>query len=192
MIHSSGYISIIDFSGKKMLGLSGTKNGVHAALYAASDKKMSSPLYTVDGTWNGSFTIKDSKGNEIETYDSAAHTPVPLETADLTKQDPWESRKAWGATIAALDKGEMQGASDAKSRVEQAQRAMRKEEQAKGKQWTPVFFEKLERDERLENLRAVAPEAVEEDKSGFGFWRFSTAKARKARKPWHGGLVPGA
>lgn len=188
IVSSTGFISDIDFSGKKMFGMSGTKNGVHAALYSAKDKNK--PLYTVEGFWNDNFTIRDeSTGQVIETYETAANRETPLEVADIKLQDPWESRKAWGETISNLGGGKMQGASDAKSKVEQGQREMRRQEEKKGAKWEPVFFRNDRQDERYSQLAAIGGISTEED-AQHGFWRFDWSRTEKARKPYHGNLQP--
>lgn len=187
---SSGFVSEIDFSGRKLFGMSGTKNGVHAALYSVDDKHRRNPLYTVEGAWNDKFTLRDeSTGKDIETYDTSANPATRLEIADLDLQDEWESRKAWGDTIRNLDGGNMQGASDAKSVVEQGQRAMRKDEEQKGSKWEPVFFVNDREDTRYNKLAVIAGISTEEDARS-GFWKFDRTKAEKARKPYHGGLRP--
>ncbi|KAF1344398.1 hypothetical protein BDV97DRAFT_303479 [Delphinella strobiligena] len=188
IVSSTGFVSEIDFTGKKMFGMSGTKKGVHAALYSAKDKNK--PLYTVEGAWNDRFTIHDeSTGKDIETYETAANRETPLEVADINLQDPWESRKAWGETISNLDGGKMQGASDAKSKVEQGQREMRRQEEKKGAKWEPVFFRNDRQDERYNKLAAIGGISTEED-AQYGFWKFDWDRAEKARKPYHGYLQP--
>lgn len=54
---SSGFTAKIDYSGRGWL--SGKSNTFSAVLYPENNKKET--LYTADGQWNGSFTIKDAK-----------------------------------------------------------------------------------------------------------------------------------
>ncbi|KAL1305795.1 hypothetical protein AAFC00_003959 [Neodothiora populina] len=190
IISSSGYVSEIDFSGKKLFGISGKKNIVRATLSGRRDAGKSKPLYTVEGTWNDKFTIRDEgSGKDIEVYDTSANPATPLRTADSTLQDAWESRKAWGQTIQSLNNGQMQAASDAKSKVEEGQREMRRQEAQQRNKWQPVFFRNDPQDERYSKLASLAETTPELDPQ-LGFWRFDLDKADAARKPFHGESRP--
>lgn len=187
---SSGFVAEIDFSGKKLFGMSGKKNGLQASLYGPDDESRKKPLYTVEGTWNDKFTIRDeTMGKDVETYDTSANPATPLEVADMEVQDEWESRKAWGDTIQSLNAGQMQAVSDAKSKVEQGQREMRRQEEQKGEKWEPVFFRSDSQDERFSKLGGIAGISAEED-AQYGFWKFDWDRADKARKPFHGSVKP--
>ena len=77
-----------------------------------------------------SLSSASKNGNEdeiIETYDANAPDSRRREVsvAPLAEQDTWESRKAWADVISALRRGDMQDTSDAKSKIERAQRGMR-------------------------------------------------------------------
>lgn len=190
IVSSSGFVAEVDFSGKKLFGMSGRKNQVQAALYFSKDRLRNEPLYTITGAWNSEFTIRDeTTGSDIETFDAASQHPTSLEVADASIQDPWESRKAWSGTIQALHSGDMQAASDAKSKIERGQREMRREEEGKASVWDPVFFARERDDERYRQLAAVTGISDEEGNQ-HGFWRFSREKAERARKPYHGQLRP--
>jgi hypothetical protein len=172
-----------------LFGLAGKKNGLHAAVYSADDRKH--PIYTLDGTWNHVFTIRDEKADTIiEEFDTNAHPPLPVQVPDESTLDPYESRKAWGPTISALNSGNMQAAANAKSKVEQGQRAMRKQEQQEGKTWTPLFFQKVQSERRLEELRSLAHGDAEMVGTQ-GIWRWvGNEKAEQIDRPFHGDLVP--
>lgn len=183
---STGFTSEIDFSGKGLF--SGKKNSFHASLYRSEDKKHL--LYTVEGQWNDTFTFHDvANKQDIETFDTNAEQAAPLDVADLSQQDPWESRKAWAGVIDALNRGDMQGTSDAKSRVEEAQRRLRKEEGSKGVQWQQAFFSKTDDDPLFDKLAASTGEKLQADTT-VGVWKFDRQKAQNAKKPYHGELTP--
>jgi oxysterol-binding protein-related protein 9/10/11 len=55
---------------------------------------------------------------------------APLQIPDLDAQDPWESRNAWKDVPAALVKGDIPNIVKEKTKLEEAQRAMRKKEAA--------------------------------------------------------------
>ncbi|KAG2168276.1 hypothetical protein JADG_008015 [Aureobasidium aubasidani] len=191
IVSSSGYVASVDFSGKRLLGLAGKKNGLHAAVYSADDSSRKHPIYTLDGSWNDVFTIRDEKNNSVvEEFDTNAHPPLPVQVPDDSTLDPYESRKAWGPTISALNSGNMQAVVDEKSKVEQGQREMRKKEEADGKIWTPLFFQKVQSEPKLEKLKSAAHGDAEMDGTQ-GIWRWvGTEKAEQVDRPFHGDLVP--
>lgn len=191
IVSSAGYIATVDFSGKKLLGLAGKKNGLHAAVFAADDAKRKSPLYSLEGTWNSTFTVKDEKsGSVIEEFDTNAHPPLPVQVPDESMMDPWESRKAWKGTIAALNGGQMQAVAAEKSKIEEGQRAMRRQDEKEGRVWKPLFFEKVSGDQKFEKLRAMAQGDAEMD-GAQGLWRWvGNERAEKVDRPFHGGSVP--
>lgn len=122
-----------------MLGLGGSKNHVSAAVYSTNDRKKA--FWTVEGSWSEKFTIRDEiAGKDVEIFDCTTAQPSSMKMAPVEQQDPWESRRAWKGTIDALEAGNMQGAADEKSKVEEGQRAMRKKEEASGKVWEPFFL----------------------------------------------------
>ena len=186
---SSGFISEIDFSGKSLLGLTGTKNKFDATLYRADDAHKSA-LYTVSGTWNDKFTILDNENDrEVETYHTNGSPAAALLVEPLSEQDPWESRKAWAGVFDALNHGQMQRTSDEKAKIEEGQRAMRKKENGKNVKWKPVFFSDVTHDDVFEKLAAPVGVKLEANRT-VGVWKFDRGKAQEARKPYHGDLVP--
>ena len=172
--------------------MKGTQHKFVASLYTAADfaAKKESPLYTVDGTWNDKFTIHDCTADtDLETHDATAHAAAPLQVAPLDQQDPWESRKAWAGVVDALNHGNMQGTSDAKGKVEQGQRAMRKREEAEGTKWVPMFFKDVGGDEVFEQLAAPVGQKIQKEKT-VGVWAFDREAWESARRPYRGGMVP--
>jgi oxysterol-binding protein-related protein 9/10/11 len=186
---SSGYTSKIEFHGTSMMGFTGhKKNTVHATLYRTGDEK--NPVYEIDGQWNDEFVFKDVRTKtELDNYDTHEHKPTKLIVAPLEEQDPWESRRAWSAVTSAIRAGDMQGTSDAKSHIEEAQREMRKKEDAEGREWEPKFFSKVERDEVFEKLAEPHGERLRPEMTS-GVWRFDEKKFRKAKVPFRGDLTP--
>jgi hypothetical protein len=187
LISSNGYISHIKFEGKSLFG-SGQKNGFEARFFHAD--RPSETIYTIEGAWNASFTIKDARsGSKVEDFDVATIKHQPLRVADLSEQDPWESRKAWSDVIAALHKSDMKGVTTAKNVIENGQRQMRKEEEAKGEQFKHVFFQRVERDPVFDKLVKHDKGAFTVDEAG-GFWKVDREAVKNASKPFHGGLTP--
>jgi hypothetical protein len=187
LISSNGYISHIKFSGKSLFG-SGQKNGFEARFYHAD--RPDETIYTIEGAWNTSFTIKDARsGHEVESFDVNTIKHQPLKVANLSEQDPWESRKAWSDVIAALHKGDMKGVTNAKNVIENGQRQMRKDEEGKGEEFEHVFFKRVERDPIYDKLVNHDKGAFTVDEAG-GFWKVDKEAVKNASRPFHGGLTP--
>lgn len=187
LIASTGYVSHIKFEGKSFFG-GGQKNGFEAKMFHVD--RPNEILYEAKGTWNGESTFEDARsGKQIEKLDFAKLKSIPLHVEDIAKQDPWESRRAWGDTIAALRRGDMKGAADSKSILEESQRQMRKDEAANGTRWKSRFFKAVERDEVFENLSKYDTRSFTVDHKG-GIWKVDKEAIQTAQKPYHGDLLP--
>ncbi|KAE9380763.1 Oxysterol-binding protein [Stipitochalara longipes BDJ] len=184
---STGFTSQITFSGKGFF--SGARNSFEAKLYRTDDEKKE-PLYTARGQWSDRFVITDTRGiKEPIICEPGAVPASKLEVAPLEAQDAWETRKAWQHVLAALRENDMQGIVNEKTRVEEAQRAMRREEAAAGKVWEPKFFSSSEDSPLFHELAAGTPWALEAERTK-GVWTFDQEKAKAAVKPYHGELTP--
>jgi hypothetical protein len=187
LISSSGYVSQLKFAGKNIFG-SGQKNRLEAKLYHSD--RPSETLYTAKGAWNGKLTFHDARnGKEIDTFDVNDLSSKKIEVADLVEQDPWESRKAWGEVISSLHRGDMRRVVNAKARIEEGQRHMREDEEARGEKWQAVFFRRVERDPIFDKLSALDPGSFSVDTTG-GFWKANREAIKNAKKPYHGDLLP--
>ncbi len=171
---SSGYTSKIDYSGKGWL--SGKKNSFTAVLYPTGKEKET--LYTITGQWTKSFDIiEGSKKKVIDTYNAEASPTTPLTIAPIEQQDDMESRKAWQKVAAGIALGDMDLTGIEKTKIEESQRELRKQETAEGRQWERQYFTKLESDPILNDLGPLIGLIPEADKTG-GIWRFDEEKAK--------------
>ena len=181
IVSSSGYVAKIDYSGKGWV--SGKKNSFEATLYRDGQEK--DPLYTIDGQWNESFTIRKGHkkhGDVIDSYAASLTKTTPLQIAPLEQQDDLEAHRAWKKVIDAIIKGDMDTTNFEKSKIENAQREMRKKEQAEGRTWERRYFTKVESDPLFEKLAKPIGEKIEAERTG-GIWRFDAAKAKMHMKP---------
>ncbi|KAJ5095430.1 hypothetical protein NUU61_004786 [Penicillium alfredii] len=182
---SSGYVAKIDYSGKGWL--SGKKNTFTASLYKASEGEKK-PLYTVDGQWSDSFTIKNARTKDVvDRWVVNENKTTPLTLAPLEQQDLYESRRAWSDVAANIQGGDMDAVSVHKSRIENAQRELRRIEKSEGREWERRFFSRI--DEKSDNpevqrLASSVDLVFEADKTG-GIWRFDSEKAAGAQPPYH-------
>lgn len=130
---SSGYISEIDFTGGK------ERHTFQARVCNAEETeegKEPTSLYTVSGKWSDSFVIRDCRTDRVvEKYDTNAyyHTPADLKLPPPEEQDPWEAHKAWRAVMAAIRNDDYTAIMEEKSRLEEAQRDMRRREKESGR-----------------------------------------------------------
>ena len=186
---SSGYISEIDFCGKGFW--SGEKNHFEARVFR-EESGPGSPLYALSGQWSGKFQISDCSTDAVlEACDINSLTPTSIELPPEAEQDPWETRKAWKKVHESLGKGDMQATVREKSKIEAAQRVMRKQEATNNVSWQPVFFSKsIDQDIRNRNLAGSALHDLQREKSD-EVWKADRELARRHKTPFHGGLTPG-
>lgn len=187
IVSSNGFVAKVDFSGKGWL--SGKKNTFTSVLYKASEGEKK-PLYTIDGQWSDSFSIKDARTKKtIDEWSTKENPTTPLTLAPLEQQDLYESRNAWKDVAANIQKSDMDAVSAYKSRIENAQRELRRAEKAEGREWERRFFNRVDGStddagiQRLARSVDVA-NGAETEKTG-GIWRFDAERAAGAQPPYH-------
>lgn len=186
---TSGYSSSIDFEGKGIFGSSSNKHKFDAKVYR--DSEADKPLYTISGNWDSTFIIHDvGKVRDIEIFDVSTATTTQITTDPLSEQDPWESRLAWGDVREALQGGNMQAAADAKSRLENGQREMRRHD-GDGKDWDRLFYRAENVDEVTEQLARGIGQSVD-PKETVAAWKFRIDDWNEGRfrRPYRGRSVP--
>lgn len=171
---SSGYTAKIDYSGRGWI--SGKKNSFTASLYP-HDKTEKDAIYTIDGQWTESFTIKKKK-DTVETYNAQTNKTTPLTLASVEEQDELESRRAWQKVAVAIQAGDMDTTGREKSIIENRQREMRRVEREEGREWERRYFSRTDEFPVFEKLAARIQEPVEADKTN-GVWKFDADKAAK-------------
>jgi oxysterol-binding protein-related protein 9/10/11 len=177
---TSGFVSRIDYSGKGWL--SGRKNSFRAVLYP--DGREKDILYTAEGQWNEAFTIREGSNAgrrdapaPVDEYIAADHPTTPLRVAPLDEQGPLEAKKAWGPTMEAIKRGDMDTVHAEKSKIENTQRELRRREAAEGRVWQRRYFSQVPADPLFDQLLGrVTGGEIEADKTN-GIWRFDTEKA---------------
>lgn len=170
---SSGYTAKIDYSGKGWL--SGKKNSFTATMYPTGKEK--EVLYTVTGQWNKTFDILEgTKKKVIDSYNAEAVPTTPLTIVPVEQQDPLESRRAWQKVAEGIAVGDMDLVGVEKTKIEESQRELRRQEKADGRLWERRYFSLVENDPVLTQLAPTIDLLPEEDKTG-GVWRFDEKKA---------------
>lgn len=87
----------------------------------------------------------------------------------------YESLKLWAPVISAIQAGDFKTASEAKTKIEEAQRAIRKQRLETGEVWTPKFFDFVipsESDANGATARDPQHVGTEEDKDVLGHWSY--------------------
>jgi hypothetical protein len=135
-------------------------------------------LYTIAGQWTKTFEISEGskRGAVIDTYDAEASSTTPLTVAPIEEQDLYESRRAWQKVAAGIAIGDMDITGEEKSKIEEEQRELRRQEKAEGRIWERRYFSLVESDPVLDQLGPVIDLLPEPEKTG-GIWRFDEKKA---------------
>jgi hypothetical protein len=148
---SSGYTTKIEYFFKGWV--SGKRNAFIATIYR--DGKESEPIYIAEGIWSGSYTIKNAQTKKLlETFNIDTIPRTVLEVAPLEHQHPLESRRAWRHVIDGIQKGDIFTVGSEKSKIEVAQREMRKVEKAEGREFPRKYFTSAKSDPVAEKLAA--------------------------------------
>lgn len=184
ILSSSGYTAEMRFTGKKLWG--GERNMFQASIYRTADSGKK-PLFKISGSWSSRFTIFDASGEKMEVFDlsDTENEPVPASLVPLGEQSPWESRRAWGPTFDAIRKGDFTAVVNEKSKLENAQRHMRKRELMEGRRWDSMFFSRCtevggEEDDVVQRLLGELDFAEAVRLRGTnGCWRFDKAKEER-------------
>ncbi|KAF5247141.1 hypothetical protein FAUST_993 [Fusarium austroamericanum] len=169
---SSGYMTKIDFYGKRAFGF-GEKNQVVAEVFAPDNKK--EPLYRIIGQWTSNLVIQDSSKNTLEEFNVDKIPISPLSVAPIDKQTPWESRRAWSKVTHAIKERNIEKVYAHKSAIEDSQRRRRVEEEKKGVEWNRLFFTTSPKGDAVaEELLGMIPERLEgiDFTKTNGYWAF--------------------
>lgn len=146
---SKGYMATFDYSGRGYF--SGKKNTFKARIFTdalkARDKE--NALVTISGQWSGKCYL--AKGSETPSskthslfYDSASSEPEHLQVKPIEQQHPLESRKAWEPVADAIRKADYDLINVEKSKIENKQRELRKQEKETGNKWTTRWFDEVD------------------------------------------------
>lgn len=177
IISSSGYVATIDYSGKGWI--SGKKNSFTATLTKEGCKD---PLYIIDGQWTDRFSIKEGKTKkELDSYNAKITKTTPLCVAPISEQDPLESRCAWQKVQDAIVSGDLDTTSVEKSKIENAQRELRKKEKEENREWERRYFTRVENEPVFSRLAEKREITCESDKTD-GLWVFDEDKYATVRE----------
>lgn len=90
-----------------------------------------------------------------------------------------ESRRAWQKVAQAIEKGDLDTTSQEKTKIEEAQRALRRKEKEENREWERRYFIRTETYPVYTELAAKINEVPDSDKTN-GVWSFDIEKAKRA------------
>lgn len=158
---TTGMLCVIEFSGRGYF--SGKKNSFKARIYKNSQdaNNKEKAVYTIQGQWSGisKITRHQFPNEESKLFYDAERVPVEhLTVKDLEKQHPLESRKAWKDVAEAIKLGDFNLIAQTKTELEERQRELRKEEEAKGIRWERRWFQDYDYSENPQSDQHKVPE----------------------------------
>ncbi|XP_018045883.1 PREDICTED: oxysterol-binding protein-related protein 8 isoform X2 [Atta colombica] len=135
----TGYHTELEFKLKPFLGGAELMNQVVGRIRLGKET-----LATIMGYWDGLILITDKRTGQENIF----FNPTPeirkkrlkKYTVPLEHQGAWESEKLWLAVTQAINKDDQVAATDAKTRLEEAQRERAKERKRLGQEWIPKYF----------------------------------------------------
>ncbi|KAJ3179446.1 hypothetical protein HDU85_004856 [Gaertneriomyces sp. JEL0708] len=133
---STGLVADIEFLVKGFF--TGTYNGIKGKIKRESGEV----LYSIAGKWSDTMTIHKhgSKEDKIPIFDAHAAKIHPKIVAPEEEQEEFESRRLWSKVTKGLTTRNLDYATVEKSAIEDNQRAIVKERNAKNIKWEPRFF----------------------------------------------------
>lgn len=133
MYKSKGYIS----------------GSAHRFVASVSSHPAASAQHVIEGTWTGTsnYTKSHTKALEKSVFMDATGEKEQVQVAPIEQQGPMESRRVWKETADGIRAGDFEKAGLAKSKLENEQRAKRKEEKEQGTIYQLANFSKVEDDE---------------------------------------------
>jgi hypothetical protein len=142
MLSSTGWAADIDFIGTGMFG-GGPRDRFNGVIF---DNESGQVHYDFWGNWkadslicpHGQYDEKRPRGDIL--YSREQCTRVKPRIRPLREQSDCESRRVWQQVTAALQDGRYDEANKAKEAIENVQRALKRERQERGQQWTPKLF----------------------------------------------------
>ncbi|CAO3650740.1 unnamed protein product [Cunninghamella blakesleeana] len=144
---SSGFNASIEYTTKGWIS-----GELHHFKATVTGDKLASPTI-IEGQWTGKSTIIKNQQSAIDFLDlTSIEKPVP-HVAPIAEQGELESRRIWQKVSEALIAGDYMTASNEKSSIENAQRALRKEREEKKIVWEPKHFKEVKGEEIFNDLR---------------------------------------
>ncbi|KAI8060592.1 hypothetical protein BC940DRAFT_311695 [Gongronella butleri] len=155
IICSNGVQASMEFVPKPWIG--GEYNHIKGSI-VNKDKE---ECYTLSGRWSHqSFYTKAGETTKELLFDAEGEPMADRVTPPLDSQNDIESHKLWGKVTAALEKKDFATANAEKSKIEEWQRAVRKDRAANNETWIPVNFDFHEDDDPKSDYERINVQLV--------------------------------
>ncbi|KAL3688147.1 hypothetical protein R1sor_014456 [Riccia sorocarpa] len=136
----SGLEASINFKAKSFLGLRGGSNRVTGKIRSIGSSNV---LYTIHGNWDDIVMLEEADAEKKTVlYDrkAALNGLKPPVIKNLQAISPMESVVVWSKVTEGLWNHNWNVAREAKHKVEENQRQLRKQRAKSGQTWTPKYF----------------------------------------------------
>ncbi|CAD7068219.1 unnamed protein product [Tilletia caries] len=157
IVSSTGYVAKIDYSGRGYF--SGKSHSFKAVVTEMADVAGVRPLYNIEGSWTGQSFFKGgavpSNAGPGGLFWDAETPRSELIVKPIEEQGEMESRRVWKVVAEGIRNGDADLANRSKAKIENEQRAKRKQEASAGTAHKPRYFEQVADDEEYANLTAV-------------------------------------
>lgn len=134
---STGLRAKIEYSGKGYF--SGKKNSFTAKVFKTDAPKET--LYSIKGQWSEESKVRDERTSVERPFLDARTIKTPaLSVKPEAEQHELESRRAWAKVADAIRAGDYDAIHREKSKIENDQRQLRKDEAEAGTAWKQRWF----------------------------------------------------
>ncbi|KAG8921885.1 hypothetical protein FRC00_008088, partial [Tulasnella sp. 408] len=126
---ATGMSCAVEFKTKGWMG------GQYNLMAGKIKKNGTTEIGSIDGRWSHQLDYKDSRNGKQRVLFNASQqkkSMVQKQVAPESEQEPNESRRLWSKLTAAIANKDMEAAQAAKLEVEESQRALAREREAKG------------------------------------------------------------
>lgn len=156
---SSGWMVSIEYKGKGYF--SGKAHTYRATLHPPQHLlSTSTNNITIEGQWSGgsssTYVSPSPKALIGKTFVDADREREVIKVKPIEEQGDLESRKVWKGVAEGIRSGDLEKTSREKAKVENEQRAKRKDEIANDSPWAMKYFKKITDDEDYRLLAAEA------------------------------------
>lgn len=136
----TGYSTEMEFKLRPFLGGGELTNAVSGRLKLGKET-----LATLDGHWDEKVMFKDKKTGDTEVLwevtPEIRASRLPRYTVPIQDQTEWESARLWQHVSQAIINEDQVGATEEKTKLEEAQRAGYRERDATGTKWMTKLFQ---------------------------------------------------
>jgi hypothetical protein len=148
-IIGGGHVSTVEYKGKGYF--SGKSHSFKATMTAIPGQGRGNE-YVIEGTWHEKSKYHKGGSGEFHNVEYPAEEVTILGGEPDGTMGPFETRNLWSAVAKGIREGDFDAASKEKTKIENDQRQMRKDEQQAGTKWALKHFEYQESDPVYERL----------------------------------------